>query len=67
VRHRSWIAVDELGTEAAAATSLELKVGAAMRPEQPRSFKVDRPFLFFIRQRASGLTLFAGRVDEPGR
>lgn len=68
VRHKSWIAVDELGTEAAAATTAEWKAGAAMRPDDGLvRFIVDRPFLFFIRHRPSGLTLFAGRVDDPSR
>lgn len=68
VRHKSWIAVDELGTEAAAATTAEWKAGAAARPDDGLvRFIVDRPFLFFLRHRLSGLTLFAGRVDDPSR
>ncbi|MCC7014251.1 MAG: serpin family protein [Planctomycetes bacterium] len=66
VRHKSWIAVDEAGTEAAAATSVEIKAGSAMRPDnEVLSFVADHPFLFFVRQRSSGQTLFAGRVDDP--
>ena len=65
VRHSARISVDEKGTEAAAATAIGLKVGAAARAETPIPFVVDRPFLFFVRHAASHTVLFAGRVDDP--
>jgi serpin B len=59
--------VDEKGTEAAAATALMgIPVGAAMG-EGPRPVQVNRPFLFLIRDNASGLVLFLGRVTDPSR
>jgi serpin B len=63
VIHRTWVQVDEEGTEAAAATAVVLKLGAAMR--KPVEFKADRPFLFAIRDTKSGALLFLGRVADP--
>ncbi len=67
VFHKGFVRVDEKGTEAAAATAvMALRAGAApMAP--PRPLKVDRPFLFLIRDNASGLVLFLGRVTDPSR
>jgi serpin B len=57
VRHKTFVEVNEEGTEAAAVTSVEIirtSLGFVMR--------VDRPFLFAIRERHSGTILFAGKV-----
>jgi serpin B len=69
VFHKGFVKVDEKGTEAAAATAvMELEVGVAPGGGGgPRPFQVDRPFLFLIRDNASGLVLFLGRVSDPGR
>ncbi len=63
VCHGAFIAVDEAGTEAAAATAvvMERKGGAAVGQE----FKADRPFLFLIRGVESGAILFLGHVVNP--
>lgn len=67
VFHKGFVRVDEKGTEAAAATAvMMLRTGSAMR-EPPRQLKVDRPFLFLIRDNASGFVLFLGRVSDPSR
>ncbi len=67
VFHKGFVKVDEKGTEAAAATAvMDLEVGAAAG-DGPRPFRVDRPFLFLIRDNASGLVLFLGRVSDPSR
>lgn len=64
VFHKAFVAVDEKGTEAAAATGVV--VGATSAPaEPPVNFTVDRPFVFFIRERSTGAVLFAGRVVDP--
>ncbi len=64
VFHKAFVKVDEKGTEAAAATAVVMpRAGGA--PEQPKQVTVDRPFLFFLRDRQSGLILFAGRVVDP--
>jgi serpin B len=61
--HKAFIAVDEEGTEAAAATA----VGMALRgpPPKPLPFNVDRPFVFLIRDNRTGSILFLGRVLDP--
>ncbi|MBU4379182.1 MAG: serpin family protein, partial [Proteobacteria bacterium] len=63
VRQKSFIKVNERGTEAAAATVADMLLDAEMTfvPE----FRADRPFLFLIRDRVSGCILFMGRVMQP--
>jgi serpin B len=63
VIHKAFIAIDEAGTEAAAATAVIMPPGAM--PTQPRVVRVDRPFLFVIRDIQTGAILFVGRVVEP--
>ncbi|MFQ7241643.1 serpin family protein [Agathobaculum sp.] len=65
VLHRTYIAVDEKGTEAAAVTAAMTGEGAAMpsRPEMVRSFAADSPFWFVIRDNAKGEILFTGRYE----
>lgn len=66
VIHKAFVAVDEEGTEAAAATAITMKAGAAMRqPKEPKIFKADHPFLFLIRHNATGEILFVGRLTNP--
>jgi len=61
VIHQATIAVNEKGTEAAAATA----VGIVRKSAPLSSLVIDRPFLFFIRDDATGALLFAGRVTNP--
>lgn len=63
VAHKAFIAVDEEGTEAAAATAVVLELKG--EPGAPKVFRADRPFLFLIRDTRKGETLFAGRVADP--
>ena len=64
VIHKAFVAVDEEGTEAAAATaSIAIPVSGA--PGPPVEVIVDRPFIFLIRDRATGTILFVGRVLDP--
>lgn len=59
VVHKAFVEVNEEGTEAAAAT------GVAVRAASMSVFAVNRPFLFFIRDRTTGGILFMGRVTDP--
>jgi serpin B len=65
--HKTYVRVDESGTEAAGATALVMVPGAAPRPVPRAELRADRPFLFVIRHDASGLVLFVGRLSEPLR
>jgi len=62
VVHEAFIAVDEQGTEAAAATAVVMAVSAIMTEVR---VTVDRPFLFVIHDRATATPLFMGRVTDP--
>jgi len=62
VVHQAFIAVDEEGTEAAAATAV---VEGATAVEVAERFIVDRPFLFVIHDTEHGTPLFVGRVADP--
>jgi len=63
VIHKAFVAVDEEGTEAAAATAVIMDLTAA--PGQPVAVTVDRPFIFLIRDIPTGTILFLGRVIDP--
>ena len=63
VYHDTFVAVDEEGTEAAAATGVVVKAESA--PVDPFEFVADRPFLFLIRDRPTDALLFLGRVGDP--
>lgn len=65
VLHKAFVAVDEEGTEAAAATIIMMRGTSAPGPETAVLFRADHPFLFVIRQRQTGAILFMGRVNEP--
>jgi serpin B len=66
VFHKTFIAVDEKGTEAAAATAVAMDLGTAIEePSKPVEVKVDRPFVFAIQHGPSGACLFLGRVTDP--
>jgi serpin B len=60
--HKAFVDVNEEGTEAAAATAIEVEGGNG---HQPPVFNADHPFIFLIRDRESGSILFLGRVANP--
>jgi serpin B len=64
VVHKAFVAVDEEGTEAAAATAVIMAKGAPMIKDAIL-IKLDRPFLFLIRDNDTGTILFVGRVLNP--
>ncbi|NWX12628.1 SPB10 protein, partial [Aegotheles bennettii] len=63
VFHKSFVAVDEKGTEAAAATAVIVGLSSSLSPVM--KFKVDHPFHFFIRHNKSKSILFFGRFCSP--
>ena len=65
VVHKTWVAIDENGAEAAAATAITLVPTSAVQQGPPKVFHADRPFAFVLRDAATGLVLFVGRVEDP--
>jgi serpin B len=63
VLHEAFIAVDEAGTEAAAATAVI--IGTTSAPIEVVPLDINRPFLFFLQDRTTGAVLFLGRVVDP--
>ncbi len=64
VLHQSFVEVNEKGTEAAAATIVEIKTFSSLPPENT-IINVNRPFAFFIREKHSNTILFAGKMLDP--
>jgi serine protease inhibitor len=62
--HKAFVAVNEEGAEAAAATAIVIGESATIGPKIPE-FRADRPFLWMIRDKQTGLILFLGRVVDP--
>ncbi len=67
VIHQSFIEVDEEGTEAAAATIVEISYTSVNPNPKPLEITLDKPFAFFIRERHSNTILFAGKLLDPTR
>jgi serine protease inhibitor len=57
VKQKTFVDINEEGTEAAAATAVSIKLESA-----PPTMRVDRPYLFAIRERLSGTILFIGKI-----
>jgi len=62
VLHQTFIDVKEEGTEAAAATVVEMIDSVN---EEPFLFRADRPFLYVIKENSTGAILFMGKVGKP--
>ncbi len=68
VIHKAWLDVDEEGAEAAAATAVVGSAGISdivVTGPPPIIFRADKPFLFVLRDRRTGLMLFMGRYVGP--
>ncbi|HEX6032983.1 MAG TPA: serpin family protein, partial [Anaerolineales bacterium] len=65
VIHKAFVAVDEKGTEAAAATAVIMDTASA--PILDVTLTIDRPFFFLIRDIPTGQILFIGRVLNPAQ
>jgi len=61
VKHKTFVEVNEEGTEAAAVTSVEMENGSVGIPD----LRADRPFVFMIRENQSGTILFIGKIVDP--
>jgi len=64
VLHKSYIATDEEGTEAAAVTAVEIG-RTSVEPDQVYHFTINRPFIYFIQEKSTGTILFIGTVMNP--
>lgn len=60
VKHKTYVEVDEEGTEAAAVTSISVVTRSA-----PPSVQLDRPFVFLVREKATGAILLMGKLMQP--
>ena len=60
VIHQAFVSVDEQGTEAAAATAVMMQLES-----EPSELAIDRPFIFLVRDSATGAILFLGRLLDP--
>lgn len=65
VEHKTWMKVDEEGTEAGAATAIVFEALAAFGSPHPFVMIVDHPFFFAITEQQSGALLFEGVVMDP--
>jgi len=64
VIHKTFIKVDEVGTEAAAVTSVGI-VNTSINPNAPVYFTVNRPFIFMINEAETGHVVFMGKIMNP--
>ena len=60
-----FVEVNEEGTEAAAATAIVTKCYTCPAPSPPKQFIADHPFIFYLRDKMTGMLLFQGRVVNP--
>ena len=67
VLHKTKVKVDEKGTEAAAATVVEMTGTAAAPVAEPPQIICDRPYLFAIVDQKTGVMLFLGVVNDPSK
>ena len=67
VIHQAFIEVNETGSEAAAATAVAVSALSSVSEPQPLSVRIDRPFVYFIRERHTQAILFAGTMMSPSQ
>jgi serpin B len=65
VLHKAFVAFNEEGTEAAAATAVVMRLRSLSVPPPPPTYRADHPFVFLIRENSTGSILFVGRVVNP--
>jgi len=64
VKHKSFVEVNEEGTEAAAVTIVAI-IETSINPNAPPTFRADHPFVFAIREKSTNSIVFLGKVAEP--
>ena len=67
VKHKTYVDVNEEGTEAAAVTATEMKLTSVISEEKSFKMTVDRPFFFAIVDTKDNSVLFMGSIIEPGK
>jgi serpin B len=65
VKHKTFVEINEEGTEAAAVTSIGIRATSATPEQQPFNMVVNRPFFCAIRDNQTGTILFMGSIFEP--
>lgn len=65
VKHKTFVEVNEEGTEAAAATSVGVSLASVQTPTERFRMVVDRPFFCAIRDDQTGAVLFLGAINHP--
>jgi serpin B len=65
IKQKTFVEVNEEGTEAAAVTTIGITATMAPSPTLPVQFFANRPFLYLIKEKSTGAILFIGRMDEP--
>jgi len=63
VKQNTFVEVDEVGTEAAAVTTIGINLTSM--PAEPPQFVIDKSFVFAIRERTTNTLLFIGQVINP--
>lgn len=63
--HKTYINVDETGTEAAAVTAIGAGVTSIGSAPMPITMTIDHPFMYVIQEKTSGVILFIGMVNDP--
>lgn len=65
VYHKTFVEVNEVGTEAAAATAITVQTKSLMISIDPVEFVCDHPFLFVLKEEVANAILFTGRITDP--
>jgi serpin B len=65
VKHKTFVEVNEEGTEAAAVTSVEMRTTSVRQPRKTFRMIVDRPFFCAITDNKTGTLLFMGSISDP--
>jgi len=66
VLHKTFVQIDEEGTEAAAVTAVIMMTTESCEPMlENLTLRIDRPFVFAIYHRPSGAIIFAGKIENP--